>query len=108
MATLSMLHDASFILISIVTYFRKPLDPVTADRTRAEARSAVMSSIPEVLVNLVGQQAALAGTAKVFDTLQNQTLNKQLFYDILETAVYDVFPELAESNAAMKFKKFTV
>ena len=31
----------------------------------------------EVLVNLVGQQAALAGTAKVFDTLQNQTLNKQ-------------------------------
>ena len=32
----------------------------------------------------------------------------QLFYDLLETAVYDVFPELAESNAAMKFKKFTV
>jgi len=56
---------------------RKPLDPVTADRTRAAARSAVMCSIPEVLVNLVGQQAALAGTAKVFDTLQNQTLNKQ-------------------------------
>ena len=28
-------------------------------------------------MNLVGQQAALAGTAKVFDTLQNQTLNKQ-------------------------------
>ena len=56
---------------------RKPLDPGTADRARAEARAAVMSSIPEVLVNLVGQQAALAGTAKVFDTLQNQTLNKQ-------------------------------
>ena len=32
----------------------------------------------------------------------------QLFYDLLEAAVYDVFPELAESNAAMKFKKFTV
>ena len=30
-----------------------------------------------MLVNLVGQQAALAGAAKVFDTLQNQTLNKQ-------------------------------
>ena len=32
----------------------------------------------------------------------------QLFYDLLETAIYDVFPELAESNASMKFKKFTV
>ena len=34
---------------TIITTFRKPLDPVTADRTRAAARSAVMSSIPEVI-----------------------------------------------------------
>ena len=60
MATLSMLHDASFILIFIVTDFRKPLDPVTADRTRAEARSAVMSSIPEVQTGLgLGQEMRL-------------------------------------------------
>ena len=82
MATLSMLHDASFILIFIVTDFRKPLDPVTADRTRAEARSAVMSSIPEVQTGLgLGQEMRLVqmhSRGLLFCTIASSFINAPL------------------------------
>ncbi|TRY71836.1 hypothetical protein TCAL_10392 [Tigriopus californicus] len=48
---------------------------------RQEAKEALLHNIPEVLVNLVGQQAAVNGTTKVFEVLQNATLNRQLLYD---------------------------
>ena len=68
----------------------------------------MIQNIPEVLVNLVGQQAAIGGTIKVFETLQNTTLNKQLFYDVLEHIMYEIFPELLESNAAQQFKSYSL
>jgi hypothetical protein len=40
--------------------------------TRKEAKELVLRHIPEILVNLVGQQAARNGAAKVFETLQDQ------------------------------------
>jgi hypothetical protein len=45
-----------------------------------EARQQFLSNIPEVLSNLVGQQNAQRGATKVFETLQDPRLNKQLFY----------------------------
>jgi hypothetical protein len=47
---------------------------------RLEARQQFLSNIPEVLSNLVGQQSARRGAMKVFETLQDPRLNKQLFY----------------------------
>ena len=40
--------------------------------TRKEAKELVLRHIPEILVNLVGQQAARNGAGKVFETLQDQ------------------------------------
>ncbi|XP_020288174.1 sorting nexin-25-like [Pseudomyrmex gracilis] len=63
-------------------------------KTRGEARRQFLNNVPEVLTNLVGAQSAQRGATKVFDSLQNVNLNKQLFYDIFETLMYEVFPEL--------------
>ncbi|KAH0554738.1 sorting nexin-25 [Cotesia glomerata] len=63
-------------------------------KTRGEARRQFLNNIPEVLASLVGAQSAQKGATKVFDTLQNVNLNKQLFYDILEVVLYEIFPEL--------------
>lgn len=49
-------------------------------KTRGEARRQFLNNVPEVLTNLVGAQSAQRGTIKVFDSLQNVNLNKQLFY----------------------------
>ncbi|XP_053981477.1 sorting nexin-25-like [Hylaeus volcanicus] len=63
-------------------------------RTRGEARRQFLNNVPEVLTNLVGAQSAQRGAIKVFDSLQNTNLNKQLFYDIFEVVMHEVFPEL--------------
>lgn len=92
-------------------------------KTRGEARRQFLNNVPEVLTNLVGAQSAQRGATKVFDSLQNVNLNKQLFYvsswireqclsfrvnffsffhsypssplqDIFEVLMYEVFPEL--------------
>ncbi|XP_012279765.1 sorting nexin-25 [Orussus abietinus] len=63
-------------------------------KTRGEARRQFLNNVPDVLTNLVGAQSAQRGAIKVFDTLQNVNLNKQLFYDIFEVLMYEVFPEL--------------
>lgn len=61
-----------------------PTTPARTDeeklKTRGEARRQFLNNIPEVLASLVGAQSAQKGATKVFDTLQNVNLNKQLFY----------------------------
>lgn len=49
---------------------------VTAD----EAREMFVTNVPEVLVTLVGANAARNGAKKIFDSLQHKEMNKQLFY----------------------------
>jgi hypothetical protein len=62
------------------------LRPVRDARTelslicRCEAHQQFLSNVPEVLSNLVGHQNAQRGAMKVFETLQDPKLNKQLFY----------------------------
>ncbi|KAG7200932.1 hypothetical protein KM043_003293 [Ampulex compressa] len=65
-------------------------------KTRGEARRQFLANVPEVLANLVGTQSAQRGAIKIFDSLQNVNLNKQLFYDIFEVVMYEVFPELEQ------------
>ncbi|XP_071452813.1 sorting nexin-25 [Hetaerina americana] len=65
-------------------------------RTRWEAKELFLDNIPEVLSNLVGQQSARRGAIKMFETLQDVRLNKQLFYDLFEVVIYEVFPEIRQ------------
>ena len=53
-------------------------------------------SFSQVLVNVVGQQAARNGAMKVFEILQDGMLNKVLAYEILEIVCKVLFPELAQ------------
>lgn len=48
--------------------------------TANEARKMFVSNVPEIMVTLVGQNAARNGAKKVFDNLQNKKMNKLLFY----------------------------
>lgn len=70
-------------------------------KTRGEARRQFLNNVPEVLTNLVGAQSAQRGATKVFDSLQNVNLNKQLFYDIFEVLMYEVFPELQHKQCSL-------
>ncbi|KAK4887229.1 hypothetical protein RN001_003500 [Aquatica leii] len=63
-------------------------------QTELEAREQFISNVPEILHTLVGTTAAKLGAQKVFDNLQVKNLNKQLFYDLLEVAMNEIFPEL--------------
>ncbi len=67
--------------------------------TKKETLDLLILHLPELLVNLVGQQAARNGTVKVFHCLQEQMLNKQLFYDFLEHFLNELFPELLATHA---------
>lgn len=52
----------------------------TKKHTAREAREQFINNVPEVLITLVGANAARNGAKKIFDTLQNKMMNKQLFY----------------------------
>ncbi len=58
--------------------------------TRKEAKELVLRHIPEILVNLVGQQAARNGAAKVFETLQDQVLSLRFLLYISIAESYNV------------------
>jgi len=44
------------------------------------AKQYIMTSIPDVVLNLIGQQNARKGFLKMFEALQSKKANKQLFY----------------------------
>lgn len=54
--------------------------PQEKAKTALIASELFVSNVPEVLVTLVGTNAAKSGAKKIFDTLQNRKMNKQLFY----------------------------
>lgn len=58
------------------------------------AKQYLINNIPDVILNLIGQQNARKGFLKVFEALQNKKANKQLFYDILEAFMMELSPEL--------------
>uniref|UniRef100_A0A182JXB7 Sorting nexin-25 n=1 Tax=Anopheles christyi TaxID=43041 RepID=A0A182JXB7_9DIPT len=60
------------------------------------ARSLLQDNIPELLCSLIGAQNARQGALKLFEVLQNPLYNKQLFYDLLETLMLELFPEIRQ------------
>lgn len=116
----SMLHY--YITILLKTWW--PAGELAADSpqrspemkaaTAQLAREQFVENVPDILCTLVGAQNARRGASKVFETVQNRQLNKQLFYvssvkrkcitkdviilivlqDLFEVILCDVFPEL--------------
>ncbi|CAD0198928.1 unnamed protein product [Chrysodeixis includens] len=64
------------------------------EHTRTLAQQQLSESVLDALSSLVGAQAAARGAHKLFHTLQDTTHNKQLFYDLFELVLLEVFPEL--------------
>uniref|UniRef100_A0A2A4JX70 Sorting nexin-25 n=1 Tax=Heliothis virescens TaxID=7102 RepID=A0A2A4JX70_HELVI len=64
------------------------------EHTRTLALQQLSESVLEAAGSLVGAQAAARGAHKLFHTLQNTTHNKQLFYELFELVLLEVFPEL--------------
>ncbi|XP_022257280.1 sorting nexin-25-like [Limulus polyphemus] len=78
----------------VLSKLERPRSDAEKQQTRDQAKQLLLTSIPEMLSDLVGQQNARRGMAKVFEALQDCRLNKQLFYDILETFLFEFSPEL--------------
>lgn len=75
----------------------EPNDPISEDDAKLTyllAKQYLINNIPDVFLNLIGQQNARKGFLKVFEALQNKKANKQLFYDILEAFILELSPEL--------------
>ncbi|CAG9791866.1 unnamed protein product [Diatraea saccharalis] len=64
------------------------------EHTRTLALQQLNESVVLALSSLVGAQTAARGAHKLFYTLQNTTHNKQLFYELFELVLLEVFPEL--------------
>ncbi|XP_059059973.1 sorting nexin-25 isoform X2 [Achroia grisella] len=64
------------------------------EHTRTLALQQLSESVVEALSSLVGAHAAARGAHKLFHTLQDVTHNKQLFYELFELVLLEVFPEL--------------
>lgn len=82
----SMLHYyASSALKSfwpggLLTCVYEERNPDEQKKTASTAKSLLIHNVPEILCNLVGEQTAKHGASKLFDTVQNSSYNKQLFY----------------------------
>ncbi|XP_058443112.1 sorting nexin-25 [Malaya genurostris] len=66
------------------------------EMTMNAAKSLLLDNIPDLLSNLIGAQNARAGVMKLFDNVQNPVYNKQLFYDLLEILMLEIFPEIRQ------------
>lgn len=69
--------------------------------TRMAAKNKLLQNIPDTLKNLVGEDNARRGTIKVFEVLQNRTLNKHLLYNLLEIFLLELCPELKKTHDSL-------
>ena len=83
-------------------------DPLADEVAKAKAKAALIAHVPDWLSTMVGQQSSKMGISKVFDTIQEKTLNKLLVYDLLEVIIYSLFPELVRSYAFQQFRNVSM
>lgn len=83
-------------------------DTENDEELRQKTRQLLLQNIPNWLNQLVGQQASKMGVAKFFDVLQEKTLNKMLFYDLLELSIYNLFPELVRKYAFQQIRDISL
>ena len=51
-----------------------------------------------IVVSAIGQQRYREGTALIIEGLQCRELNKQLFFNLLDVILVELFPELVEPD----------
>ena len=56
------------------------------------------------MIKVVGLQTAIQGTEKVFESLQDKILNKHLLYNLLESFVRELIPELQTTRLSQQNK----
>ena len=76
-------------------------------KTRAEAEQLFLSNVPEMMIKVVGVPTARQGTVKVFETLQDQILNKHLLYTLLESFIKEFLQELEKTRESLQLKQFS-
>ena len=103
---------SEYMTIHYLHSFKKALWPtkehtgedLSPEELRSNVRERLVRNIPEMVLNLVGQQSARNGVLKVYESLQEKRLNRQLVYELLELACHNLFPELQQSYAAQQLK----
>ena len=70
------------------------------EEVREVARQLFVSSVPDIMVKVVGLQTARQGAVNIFDSFQDQTLNKHLFYDLLQHFIVIFIPELRKISTS--------
>lgn len=63
-------------------------------KSRIEAKEKLLQNLPDAVKTLVGEDNARQGAIKLFEVLQDNRLNKQLFYGTIEMILQELFPEL--------------
>ena len=76
-------------------------------KTQTEAKNLFLANVPEIVIKVVGVQTARQGTEKVFETFQDQTLNKHLLYTLLESFIKEFIPELHKTRESLQLKQFS-
>ena len=56
------------------------------------------------MIKVVGLQTAIQGTEKVFESLQDKILNKHLLFNLLESFVRELIPELQTTRLSQQSK----
>ena len=72
-----------------------------------EAKKLFISEAPSIMIKVVGPQTAVQGMEKIFESLQNQILNKHLLYTVLEAVIREVIPELQNTREAMQLSTYS-
>ena len=72
--------------------------PIRSDEqkqhTKYEAKKKFLKSSPQGIQTILGQRNCQIGIQKIFEALQDQRANKQLFYSLFELLLYALIPEL--------------
>lgn len=78
----------------------RPPIPVRTEEERfammVEARTAFLSSTPDIVQSIAGRYNAVCGMTRVFNALQNKDFNKAIIYSCLDIALKLFFSEVSE------------
>jgi hypothetical protein len=65
---------------------------------RVKALETVLSRPPSFLIKMIGRETFINNTSILFEGLQNQELNKQMLFCMLDIVVCEIFPELKQQQ----------
>ncbi|XP_026164058.1 sorting nexin-14-like isoform X3 [Mastacembelus armatus] len=91
-------------LVSLITQLRDAVFCENSERRTPEDKQIrakqtfeeMMKYLPDFVEKCIGEEAKYEGIRLLFDGLQQPLLNKQMTYVLLDLAVQELFPELAQ------------